>query len=153
MKKFSFKLATLLSYREREEQFAQREFAIVQKELENLFAELQKWHEEKTQTEQILQRKQKAGTFVKDLTEYFQYLDLIRKKIAIQQDKIIKAQNIMAKKRQKLIEARKHREILDKLKEKHYAEWQKTGAYHEDRFLDEIALSRYHQNSTVSDYD
>ncbi|MTV47797.1 flagellar export protein FliJ [Heliobacillus mobilis] len=59
------------------------------------------------------------------------------------------ARESLAKLRQQLMETMRERKILEKLREKHLADYQRELLREEQKLLDEMALSRYIRNENT----
>lgn len=143
MKAFRFKLETLLSVKKREEEQAQMLVLQAEQEVRLLEKELHSLKQEMESTEQQFRREQQglfSATLLHDLQTY---LYSLQGKIAAQEDKIFRANNILHQKRQKLSLAMKERKSIEKLKEKQYGDWQKEIARQEAEFLDELGTIRH----------
>jgi flagellar FliJ protein len=142
MKKFEFRLATLLKVRKRELEVAQLEFATVQEELNVLVTSIEKLRDEGRAITEELNRRQSSGT-VRQVADYFHYLESLRGKITMKEDEMIKQQNVVARKREELAKAQQKTKVLENLREKQYKEWEAEFGRHERIMLDEIAVIRH----------
>jgi flagellar FliJ protein len=143
----------VLTLRTQQEQIVQKELSALQKELDEAFNVLKSLDKERLSVEQELTDTQRKSHVATRLVEHLQYLDLLKKKIAYSQDDVIKLQNKIASKRQKLFEAKKNKEVLEKLKEKHYSDWKNHIDKIESQFLDELATIRFHRQDSGLKYD
>lgn len=143
MKKFIFKFQSILDFRQREEQILQKELAQLRSKLDEAFQIMQSLQEEKDQVVKAMQHTQETVYVASRLTEFLQYIHMIKNKTLLQQDAIIRLQNQVAKKRNKLIQAKKNKEVLENLKEKYYTDWKKSYERIQASTLDEIATIRY----------
>ncbi len=141
MKKFEFRLQTVLEQRERHENLARKALAEALAELVKMQEIVRKLVLERKNLEQEFEEKLKQEPA--KLPAYLDYFASLGKRIADQQDAILKFQNIVEQKRQALAEARKEKKVIENLKDKQYSEWKKELEKQETAFLDELATSRY----------
>lgn len=145
MKKFRFKLATLLKVREEEEKEAQRALMAVQKELDEIQNAIQQLVEERRGVGG--KHPGKSSYYADEMTLYFGYLEQLAQKIAALQDEAMRVENVVEQKKALLREAVKERKVLEKLKERQLEEWKEELRKVEGRFLDEMAVLRHDQKS------
>lgn len=145
MKKFKFKLQSVLEMREREFEDRQLELAKVQQKLveqtqvlENLYANKKNLTH---QLEEQLQSGVKIDFFV--IKTYKDYIQELANQISYQHKVIIEIEQEVEEKRVALTEAMQAKKVLEKLKETHYNKFLKEFEEYEARELDEIALNTY----------
>jgi flagellar FliJ protein len=143
MKRFVFKLETLLRVKKTEEATAQKNLAEAQMVLKEYQEQRSKLVNERLELEESVRSNQKFILSTEELSANFAYLLQLQKWIAQQEDAIMHAENIVAQKRQELVEAMKSKKSIESLKEKQYLEWQKDIEEKERKFLDELATIRY----------
>ncbi len=83
------------------------------------------------------------GIRVEKIREYTAYLSYLKDVIRGQKENINVAQGNVDKYREQLIEALQEREMLDKLKEKHYQEYQREQLKKEQQVNDEVVSFNY----------
>jgi flagellar protein FliJ len=71
------------------------------------------------------------------------YLDILRKKIAAQQQVVHQATLAVETKRAELLDAMKKKKVMERLKEKQLAEFRREMGVRERRDLDEMAVLRF----------
>ncbi len=139
MKKFTFKLAKLLELREFEEDKAKAALAEAIAVSENLKAELKQIAEDRAAT-----NSSRAGisdpVYMQSIERYIVRLDT-RKELALQE--LAQAELVVEEKRSLFAEAMRQRKIIDKIKEKKYAEWKKERQKEEDKILDDIVTAKH----------
>ncbi len=143
MKKFQFKLETVLGVWEQRQTTAQKDLqearALVLS-IEGVIAKL------KGEIELIF-KQQEAGygnkAAVMQLKMYRDYLEALKKKVALEEDELMRAQNVMESKRQVLMKIQRKIKTLEKLKEKKYADWEQELRKEEAFIADELAVTRY----------
>jgi len=143
MKKFHFNLITLLKVRCEKEKLTQKEFMAAQMELDRLLEKMALLQQEGKTLEEEIRTKQQAGIHPSELSNFLDYLNLIRQRIAEQEDGVMRAKNIVEEKRAALSHAMKERKVIEKLKETKFAQWEKEMQTREKGFLDELATMRY----------
>ena len=146
MKKFQFKLETLLSVREREEKVAQRELAIVHQELERIIGAVEVLYSEREVVEKTLKEKQQRSITIDSVIEYVEYLQLMYERIASMEDEKLRMQNVVESKRKVVMLAMQRKKALENLKERKLSQWEEEYRKMEKTFLDEVATVRYVQN-------
>ncbi|MFQ3548312.1 MAG: flagellar export protein FliJ [Armatimonadota bacterium] len=143
MKKFKFRLQTLLDQRKAKEEQIQIEFgelkkkeALEKEKLEKLMLRLE-------ETLLIIEKALNDGEDTAEIQRMFEFANATREDIRIQ-DLILERIKIdVAKKREELVEAMKDRKVLDTLKEKQEEEYLKECMRLEQNELDEVASVRY----------
>jgi flagellar protein FliJ len=138
-----FKLEALRRYRGFQEETRQKEMAEAQRIRDQEAAMLATLISARDKTEKDMQSKQQARTTGPHMTIYHNYLDKLASDIFAQKFKLADAENKLADKRKALLAAMQKRKALDKLKEK----WVKAKAddlsQAEQKFINEMAISRY----------
>ena len=142
MKKFVFRLSTVLKVREKEEDEAKKELAKTIKEVEVLSGKIQLYHEERLKIGDDYKELVQLG-YVEEFGNCLYYLQNLSEKISGLEDELMKLQNILAKKRALLMEARKKVQSLLTLKDKQYSRWMKEQQRFEAKIIDEVATNRY----------
>jgi flagellar protein FliJ len=150
MKKFKFKLETVLNVKEMTE--------------EQLKHELMKLNGLKQQEEQLLLEvnekrayiareksdKNKKGTDIQNLIYFEQYLGFLLKKIDDTKLSIKVLEIKVDKKRAEVVEASREKKVFEKLKEKAFDEFVKVVNINEQKALDEAAVSKYNRKEQHS---
>ncbi|MDR1702764.1 MAG: flagellar export protein FliJ [Sporomusaceae bacterium] len=142
MKKFQFRLETLLKYREIKEERAQLVFAEADTIYRYEKSILEKFAAILEDTLQRFYEKQKKSITAEELHLYNAYIVATENNISIQTRKVISAENHRQDCLQKLEEAMKQRKLVENLKskqlERHYLEFLQE----EQKYLDEIGTQR-----------
>lgn len=143
MAKFIFSMQSLLSLKSRMEEQKKQEFGKAMGKLEEEREVLSKLKTEKHTV--ILGFKDGISNKVnpQDFQNINNYIEFLKKKIAIQMNVIIKAEKEVEKKRKALIEATKERKMLDKIKEKKYEQYIEEEKKQEQKIIDEIVSYKY----------
>lgn len=146
MKKFNFKLETLLKVKKEKEKEAQKEFFSANQVLERLKEQEQDLKNESREMEELVRFTQKNDPNPMKIRDISDYLRSIKEKIFALQDDLMKAANIVEGKRRLMVEAMAKRKSIDKLKEKQYEVWEQEIKEAENKFIDDLAVMRYLKN-------
>jgi len=147
MKKF--RLQSILEYRQSLEEEIQLEFLEIQKvlaremevgsKIQHQIATWQQRFREK-QDEAVIQC---GSSYPAEIDIYQKFLHFLATEAERQSEKIHSIELAMDKKRQALLEARLEKKVLERLKEKTLALWEKETLQEEQKVLDERAVSQY----------
>jgi flagellar FliJ protein len=150
MKKFKFKLETVLKVRTRLEDLRKRELRQAELRLEEALRQLKRRQAEIAETTAMYQENlQKQRLDLNLATYYHNYLNKLNQLLVEDYARIDRCNEDLAKARQNLIEATKEKKIVEKLKEKAYEEYKLTELKQETEFLDELGTTRFiHQETT-----
>lgn len=150
MKKFKFKLETVLKVRTRLEDLRKRELRQAELRLEEALRQLKRRQAEIAETTAMYQENlQKQRLDLNLATYYHNYLTKLNQLLAEDYVRIERCNEDLAKARQNLIEAIKEKKIVEKLKEKAYEEYKSAELKQETEFLDELGTTRFiHQETT-----
>jgi flagellar FliJ protein len=143
MKKFIFRLESVLQERKRQEDFRLREWSIVNKMLLDLKDQQRNLEEKKIQVSNhisdLMSMKSMNVSIIQTADQYLHGLNL---QIQWKKEDITRAEKFVARKKDDWLQARKKRMILEKLKEKKNAEHKKDAAKREQRLVDDLNLMR-----------
>lgn len=151
MKKFRFKLKTLLMVRKEQESSAQKEVMLAQKQLRKIVEILNELQYECDLLEKDLQQKQKYN--INDFRNHFLYIQSLRQKITKQQDDILEAQNVLTIKRTNVKKAMQQKKILENIHDKQHSAWTKEYQSIESKLIDELATIRHIRDKERLSYD
>lgn len=149
MRRFRFRLQTVLKLRIREEERCQRELGEAQK-LRNEAAEqvaLRQRQIEATVTayhDSICQ-----GLDLCQANDYHGYLDWLNQMLKTETVHLAQCEAELAEARRRLMEAARAKKMVEKLKEKAYRRHQATELQTEINFLDEIGINRFVRQETT----
>jgi len=139
MARFQVRLQKVLEARISLEDQAKREFGDAQRKL----------HEEKLVLEDLfavtdsfrieMAVRRREGSTVRQFRDDLQQDWMNKRRISDQKHRIKKSEEMVEKKRQKLVQAMKDRKVMEKLREKHYDEFVKDVRLEEMKFADDIA--------------
>lgn len=145
MKKYSFRLQTVLEMREKKLEDKRREMAIVIARLNEQNQQLQAIIEKQTSVKTSLESIYNGGKEL-DITEVTNYKNYLGKAIvdAKNQEIVIgKTKNLLRFKQLEVTEALKEVKILEKLKETQQKKFYEHYNYVEAKEIDDIASTRY----------
>ena len=145
MKKFRFKLATLLGVTRRKKEDAERLFAEATRKLEEERARLVDLLQEmqRVQAEYTEQTKEGKRISVGRLMTYTSYVNWKREQIEAQQQAIMQAQAERQKRLKELLELMSKLKSIEQLKEKRWQQYKEEVLFEESKQLDEIGLQLY----------
>lgn len=147
MPKFSFKLQTLLKVKTQQEDNLKNELGKAIRKLEEENSILRRIEFEKNKY--IFEFNEKSRkTTVNNLIKFNNYISHLTNKIMLQKENINLASHNVDKVREDLIKIVKEREILDKLKDKKYAEYLIEQNKDEQKINDEIISYKHTGNDT-----
>lgn len=143
MKKFKFNLETLLKVREQQENVAKQALGEAQAALQALYQQIDDLNAEGQKTELAVEQQKSRGFSAPELAASLQYLDSLRGRVALLEDDVMRANNVVQQRRQEVAKAMQERKAIENLKEKRHEEWRKEMARAEKNFLDEQATMRF----------
>ena len=145
MKKFRFKLETLLSVTRRKKEDAERLFAEATRRLEEERARLTELLQEmqRVQAEYAEQTKEGKRISVGRLMTYTSYVNWKREQIEAQQQAIMQAQAERQKRLKELLALISKLKSIEQLKEKRWQQYKEEVLFEESKQLDEIGLQLY----------
>ena len=145
MKKFRFKLETLLGVTRRKKEDAERFFAEATRKLEEERARLTELLEEmqRVQAEYKEQTQEGKRISVGRLMTYTSYVNWKREQIEQQQQIIMQAQAERQKRLKELLQLMSKLKSIEQLKEKRLQQYKDELLFEENKMLDEIGLQLY----------
>jgi flagellar protein FliJ len=143
MKRFSFNLEAVLSHRKLLEELEEQKLNKISCSIHDLETLLARMRREAEECRKTLHKPTPGEIDVDEMQQMVAYLQKLEKEIyqilihlaRLNEDKRVQSE--------KLVEARKKREILDKLKEKSFANFQYELKGMEQKLLDELVTERY----------
>lgn len=141
MKKFVFRFQTLLDTKKHHEELLENDLAILMKK----HIEQQSLLEE-ARAELLSHREQCANCkegLVEDIRRHRDFYEKLQDDIRLREEAVSAAASEVQSKRSELVELRRERLALEKLREKDHAKYQRELAMWERKFLDEIAAHKY----------
>ncbi len=145
MKKFRFKLETLLGVTRRKKEDAERRFAEATRALEEARAKLAEYLQDmqKVQAEYAEQTKAGKRISVGRVMTFTSYVNWKRQQIEQQQQTILEAQNARQQRLKELLEMMSKLKSIEQLKEKRLQQYKDELLFEENKMLDEIGLQLY----------
>jgi len=141
MKKF--RLQPILEYRKSLEEQVQYELFSIQNRLLKEMNELSTIKKQITVSQQELQKKQEGTICPAAIELHRMYIHTLKKRQIRQQEQVQSLEIQKKEKFQELLQATKEKKIIERLKDKTEAFWQKTLLQKEQKTLDERAGGQY----------
>ncbi|WP_124066900.1 flagellar export protein FliJ [Clostridium sp. E02] len=138
MKKFNFPLHTVLNYKEQVLDSLKSEHAQMIKKVELQEKKIQDLIEKRKQTVLCFGEDMKHGVGINMMREYESYITFMQQKILAEQGILQKLKAREEKKREEVVEARKEKASIDKLKEKKLLQYNKESMRNDELFIDEF---------------
>ena len=140
MKQFEFRLQKVMETTRAREELQKKELAMALAELDRNETQLEQMLDHLEQeVEQFADRRKKKAIKVSTLVQYASYTDNLLAEIDRQRRDIEKLARLADEQRDKLIEITRDKKILEKLKEKRFAEYRRKLRQVEQKFMDEIS--------------
>jgi flagellar FliJ protein len=143
MRKFDFRLKTVLKVREQEELSKRRALTEEEIVLEEAKAKVEQLREETSEVEGELRDQQVSGSRAQDLAAHLAYLHSLQEQSIQSQDRLMLQQNITESKRRDVADAQKRKKMIENLKDKRYLQWKHENEIEENKLLDEIAMQQF----------
>jgi len=145
MKKFSFRLQTVLNVKEQKEEKLKNELLklnALKAKQEILLRELDAVKKQKGREKQQCQSE---GTSIDRLVHFEKHIQSLMAKIDDTEKKIKELERMSDKKREEVVQATKEKKVFEKLKERDFRVFNKAISDAEQKALDEIAISKYNR--------
>ncbi|MCE1246666.1 MAG: flagellar export protein FliJ [Firmicutes bacterium] len=140
MKKFVFRLETVLDMRRKKEEEVQIKLGEVLTILNQEMAKLEALFDKRNFYQSEITNMKPIATKAMDVMMYQDYLDSLENTIKQQKEIIRKVEKIVEEVRMELAEAAKSRKIIEKIKENEYEEYMKEFEASERSILDEFGV-------------
>ena len=140
---YRFKLEALRQYRSFQEETRQKEMAEAQRIRDREAGMLRELTDLRDQTENDLKSKQKESIMAPYMAIYSNYLNKLESDIFAQKHKLSDAEKNLQKTREALLAAMQKRKTLEKLKEKGLKAHLENLNGEEEKFINEMAISRF----------
>lgn len=145
MKKFKFRLQSILDTREKALEDRQIEFSLIQRNLQKQLMQLENLQNTLKHNcenfENLISQGQSIDFSL--INNYKNYIDKLKKDIKEQNEVIKAVEAQLEAKKQEVIEALQAKTMLDKLKEKDLGEFKKEIDRLETQEMDDISIARY----------
>lgn len=143
MKKFRFRLATVLKVSQIKKEQAEIDFAEATNLLLQQMQSLVEYENELSQGMQNYYSMENQSVTIDKLTSYGSYFDRMRNQIQRQQQAIVDAEENKREKLEILQVAMSKLKTIEQLRDKRFEEYQKEQIFEEQKELDEIGLQIY----------
>lgn len=140
---FVFRLETVLDHRRHLEDLALNELARRLKAQQDCESQIVWMHEELKRARQELTEREARGIRAQDYILANEYLTVIRLQAMREQSRLPLLRLETDQARAKLIEATRARKVLETLKDRHRAQWERQQLALEQKLLDEVAVGRF----------
>ena len=145
MKKFRFKLETLLGVTRRKKEDAERRFAEATRALEEARAKLTEYLQDMQKVQAEYAESTKAGKRISvgRVMTYTSYVNWKRQQIEQQQQTILEVQTVRQQRLKELLAIMSKLKAIEQLKEKRLQQYKDELRFEENKMLDEIGLQLY----------
>ncbi|SMC65971.1 flagellar export protein FliJ [Sporomusa malonica] len=149
MKKFRFRLETLLRFRKMQEEQAQIKLAEAATQLHKQQEFLNLLQNQLASNIDLLSREQAASPTIETLKTFSYYIDKIKRDITKQQEQVDKADSYRQECLVELESAIKQRKLVDNLREKRLEQYHNELLQEEQKILDELGTQAFVRNRRV----
>lgn len=143
MKKFKFRLNTVLKVKQKKEDSLKTELVGLKKILELETSRLNKLKNDKLACQKELKQLRSKDIDINKLALYEYYLEALKQKIANQTSRVEGCKVAVGEKKAELLEASKEKKAVEKLHDKRYSEYLSDVQSAEQKIFDEISTVRY----------
>jgi flagellar FliJ protein len=143
MPKFKFKLETVLKVKIRVEELRQRELKVAENQRDQAKRQLMLRQTEVAQALNNFREDLTRRIDVREAANYDRFLRWLSKQVELAAAHLAQCERLVEEARNKLVEAAKERQILEKLKEKAYEEYKLEEQRLENKFLDELGTGSF----------
>lgn len=148
MKPFVFKLQTALNLKLKEEEQVKEELRCLMDRHRAALNVLAALEGQLGQLEDRLRQFQESTVDVEEIQRCLGYLPVMRDKILRQKEVIRQIEAEIDQTRQALVEIMRRRKVLEKLKERHFTQYQLEANREEQKIIDEMATNGYNRKDT-----
>ncbi len=143
MKKFKFKLATVLKIKLRLEELRQQELREAEYQMTLAAQELERCRETVRNTKERYRQQLEEKLNLKSALDYQRYLTWLSGHVKLAEATLQTRKAEVTRAREALMLAGQERQMLEKLQEKAYQNYLQAEMHAEAEFLDELGTSRY----------
>ena len=143
MKKFKFRLEKVLEHKLKLFEIAHEEYMVEFRVLQEEESKLERIKDEYRRSMMTVIARTKKKFTIKELAVHYKYLFHLKREMKNQVDVVFAQQQIVDKKRQRLIEASQEKEILVKLKEKRHKTYLYKVDSEEQKMMDDISNAKF----------
>lgn len=138
MKKFNFPLETVLSYKDQALDNLKSEHAQIIAKVAQQERKIMDMSEQRQAACMRLREETRQGTTINAMREYESYITFMQQKILSEQGTLKKLKRKEEQKREQVVEARKEKASIEKLKEKKLMQYNKEVQHSEELFIEEF---------------
>jgi flagellar FliJ protein len=138
-----FKLEAVLTHRQHQEESARKVFADAARELSRARQALADMEKVRAQYRRAMRLKQDSNGSAMELILYTRYLARLDREIGDQKHTVQTLATDKEKKRKVLMKALQDRKVIEKLKERYFADEDKKERDMEQKLINDVAISRY----------
>lgn len=150
MRKFKFRLESVLEFRKRKEDQRKKELGLLKQFLQKEQLFLKELEVKMIESQNKMQAQQHGTLNMESIMNYYYYLTNVKEKILNQIALIEELIARIEQKREDLITASKERKIMEKLKDNQYKEFRDMLEKWEAKAIDEMATNLYTHKTTKS---
>ncbi|MCI8512436.1 MAG: flagellar export protein FliJ [Lachnospiraceae bacterium] len=138
MKKFSFSLDKVLSYKQQLENSIRNEHAAILQQVNQQEQKIRELEAEETETRRKLDEVKRKGCSPLELNSHEGYIGYLTAELARERGVLLRLKKQEEAKRQELIEAKKETASIDKLKVRKLEEYRKLEAKEQEQLVEEF---------------
>lgn len=140
---FQFRFQSVLDYRKTVEEKRHSEFSGQRELLEERIAGLESLRAERSRQMETLRAMDRVKVSPSDVSCLSAYILSLRERETQEEDVISKMRSDLEEKRKELVEAMRQRKVMEKLRERHFGEFQASEEKQENSRLDEFGVTRF----------
>jgi len=149
MKKFSFRLQTVLDHAQREEDRLKQELSRLQMRLQEAMEKLSQLRQRRLETRADYLKKTKGPVNIDEIKTLKGNLEMLDKVIQQQLKEVADIEDAIAKKIPEVVKGMQKRQILDQLKERKQLEHKKESERLEINLIDDTTTPRHARQATL----
>jgi flagellar FliJ protein len=139
MRRFRFRLETLLRVREQKEKMKQREFAEEVRKVTEVKNEISDIETAADAALDELGKKAKIEFDPREVVDYYRYIFNMQRYSASRNRVLDEMMVEYEKKREELVAASREKRVMENLKDRHFKTWKREATREDQRIMDEIA--------------
>ncbi len=140
---FQFRFQSVLDYRKTVEEKRHSEFSGQRELLEERIAGLESLRAERSRQMETLRAMDRIKVSPSDVSCLSAYILSLRERETQEEGIISKMRSDLEEKRKELVEAMRQRKVMEKLRERHFGEFQASEEKQENNQLDEFGVTRF----------
>lgn len=143
MRRFEFGLKTVLKVRQSTEERLKQEFAQQARQLSEEYRNLEKLSAQILASEKQVRASQGGAVDLNLERAYFEYLQALERRLSKSRERIQLMEAELRRQQEILLQARRAVKVLEKLREKRWAEYHKKIQRQEQKNADELTMMRH----------